>query len=144
MRWRHRAALAGLLGALAFIPAASEPAGVSVHDAWIREAPPGVATMAGYMELRNHTARPQVLVAASGSGFERVMVHRTIVKDGVAGMAHASRVVLKANASFAFRPGDHHLMLMNPNRPLRVGDRTVIKLEFSSGLVLPVGFEVRK
>ena len=67
---------------------------VAVGDAWIRETPPGMTMMAGYMELRNNTSRPQVLVAASSSGFESVMIHRTIVKDGMAGMAHASRIEL--------------------------------------------------
>ncbi|MGH8621398.1 MAG: copper chaperone PCu(A)C, partial [Burkholderiales bacterium] len=66
--------------ALAFVPAAGEEAGVSVRDAWVRESPPGVAMMAGYMELRNNTSRRQVLVAASSSGFETVTIHRTVVK----------------------------------------------------------------
>ena len=144
MRWRHRAALVGVILVLTLIPAASEQAGVSVHDAWIRETPPGVTTMAGYMELRNNTSRPQVLVAASSSGFESVMIHHTIVRDRMAGMAHASQIVLEANARFVFTPGGYHLMLMNPNRRLRVGDQAVIKLAFRSGLVLPVRFVVRK
>ncbi len=117
---------------------------VSVRDAWIREAPPGMTMMAGYMELRNNTSRPQVLVAASSSGFGSVMIHRTIVKDGMAGMAHASRLELAANASLIFAPGGYHLMLMKPKRSLRAGDRVDINLEFRGGLVLPVAFEVRK
>ena len=117
---------------------------VSVRDAWIRETPPGMRMMAGYMELRNDTSRPQVLVAASSSGFEGVMIHRTIVKDGVAGMAHASRIELKPNASLIFAPGGYHLMLVNPKRTQRAGDSVVINLEFRGGLVLPVAFEVRK
>ena len=117
---------------------------VAVGDAWIRETPPGMTMMAGYMELRNNTSRPQVLVAASSSGFESVMIHRTIVKDGMAGMAHASRIELAANASLIFAPGGYHLMLMKPKRTLRAGDPVVINLEFRGGLVLPVAFEVRK
>ena len=117
---------------------------VSVRDAWIRETPSGMTMMAGYMELRNNTARPQVLVAASSSGFEGVMIHRTIAKDGMAGMVHASQIELKPNASLTFAPGGYHLMLMNPKRILRAGDPVVINLEFRGGLVLPVAFEVRK
>ncbi|MEO8008311.1 MAG: copper chaperone PCu(A)C, partial [Betaproteobacteria bacterium] len=76
MRWRH-AVFVCLISALALVCAASEEAGVSVRDAWIRETPPGMSVMAGYMALRNNTSRPQVLVAASSSGFETVMIHRT-------------------------------------------------------------------
>ena len=143
MRWR-RPVFACLILALTLIAAATEEAGVSVRDAWIRETPPGMTMMAGYMELRNNTSRPQVLVAGSSSGFETVMIHRTIVKDGVAGMVHASQIELAANASLIFAPGGYHLMLMNPKRTLHAGDRVVINLEFRGSLVLPVAYEVRK
>ena len=143
MRWRHPVFVCLIL-ALTLVPAASEEAGVSVRDAWIRETPPGMTVMAGYMALRNNTSRPQVLVAASSSGFETVMIHRTIVKDGMAGMVRESQIELTPNASLIFAPGGYHLMLMNPKRTLRAGDPVVINLEFRGGLVLPVAFEVRK
>ena len=143
MKWRQPV-FAGLILALAIVPAASQEAGVSVRDAWVRETPPGVAMMAGYMALRNNTSRSQVLVAASSSGFASVMIHRTIVKDGIAGMVHVSRIELAPNASLIFAPGGYHLMLMNPKRTLRAGASVVINLEFRGGLVLPVAFEVRR
>lgn len=143
MRWRHPVFVC-LISALTLAPAASEEAGVSVRDAWVREAPPGVAMLAGYMALRNNTSRPQVLVAASSSEFESVMIHRTMIKNGMAGMVHASRIELAPHASLSFAPGGYHLMLMNPKRRLRAGDPVVIKLEFGGGLVLPVAFAVRK
>jgi copper(I)-binding protein len=133
-----------LIVALTLVPAASGEAGVSVRDAWVRETPPGMTMMAGYMELRNNTSRPQVLVAASSSRFGSVMLHRTIVKDGMAGMVRASQIELAPNASWIFAPGGYHLMLLNPKRTLRAGDPVVINLEFRGGLVLPVAFEVRK
>lgn len=134
----------GLILALTLVSAASEEAGVSVRDAWIRETPPGMSMMAGYMELRNNTSRPQSLVAASSTAFESVMIHRAVVKDGMTGMAHAPQIELAANAHLIFAPGGYHLMLMTPKRPLRAGDPVVINLEFRGGLVLPVTFEVRR
>lgn len=144
MRWRNPLPAAMIL-ALSLNAAAGEEAVVSVRDAWVREAPPGVAMMAGYMALRNNTPRSQILVAASSPGFETVTIHRTIVKDGMAGMEHARHIELSPNASLLFAPGGYHLMLLNPKRPLRAGgDPVVINLEFRGGLVLPVAFEVRK
>ena len=143
MSWRHPV-FVGVILALTVVPAASEETGVSVRDAWIREAPPGVGVMAGYMELRNNRSRPQVLVAASSSDFESATIHRTIIKDGIAGMVHAPQFELTANASSIFAPGGYHLMLMKPKRTLRAGDPVVINLEFRGDLVLPVTFEVRK
>jgi len=143
MRWRH-AVFAWLILAPAAIAAAAEEAGVSVRDAWVREAPPGVSMMAGYMVLQNKTSRPQVLVAASSSGFETVMIHRSIAKQGMTGMEHAPQIELLPNASLLFAPGGYHLMLMNPKRRLHSGDRVEIVLEFRGGLVVPVAYEVRK
>ena len=143
MRWRHPV-FVGLILALTPIAAATEEAGVSARDAWVRETPPGVAVMAGYMLLQNNTSRPQVLVAARSSGFETVVIHRTIVKGGMTGMEHAPQIELLPNARLLFAPGGHHLMLLNPKRTLHAGDRVDIHLEFRGGLVLPVAFEVRK
>ena len=143
MRWRHPVFVCLIL-APTLVAAASEDASVSVRDAWVRETPPGMTMMAGYMELRNNTLRPQVLVAASSPGFETVTIHRTIVRGGMADMVRVSQIELTPGASFIFTPGGYHLMLMNPKRTLRAGDRIDINLEFRSGLRLPVSFEVRK
>ncbi len=143
MRWWDPVFVCLIL-ALSLVPAASEEAGVSVRDAWIRETPPGMTMMAGYMELRNSTSRQKVLVAASSSAFESVMIHRTILKDGMAAMVHPSQIELASNASLIFAPGGYHLMLLMPKRTLRAGNPVVINLEFRGGLVLPVAFEVRK
>ena len=89
-------------------------------------------------------ARVIFLVAASSSGFESVMMHRTVVRDGMAGMEHLSQIALAPNASLIFAPGGNHLMLMNPKLALRAGDAVVVKLEFRGGPVLPVTFAVRK
>jgi len=143
MRWRHPA-FVGLILALTPIAAATEEAGISVSDAWVRETPPGMAMTAGYMVLQNRTSRPQVLVAASSSGFETVTIHRTIVRGGMTGMEHSPQIELLPNASLLFAPGGYHLMLLNPKRTLRAGDRVDVRLEFRGGLVLPVAYEVRK
>jgi copper(I)-binding protein len=143
MRWRHPV-LVGLMWALTPVAAAAEEAGVSVRDAWVREAPPGAAMMAGYMVLKNNTSRSQVLVAARSSGFGTVMIHRTVVKEGLTGMEHAPQIELLPNASLLFEPGGYHLMLLNPKRTLHAGDRVDIYLEFRGGLVLPVAYEVRR
>ena len=143
MSWR-RPVSAGLISALITLAAAAEEARISVRDAWVRETPPGMTMTAGYMVLQNRTSRPQVLVAASSSVFETVMIHRTVARQGMTGMEHSPQVELLPNASLLFAPGGYHLMLLNPKRRLRAGDRVEIYLEFRDGLVIPVAYEVRK
>jgi len=118
MRWRH-AAFAGLISALTAIAAAAEEAGISVRDAWVRETPPGMAMTAGYMVLQNNTSRPQVtrsreefrLRDCGDSPHYRQGRHD---RDGT-----RPQVELLPNASLLFKPGGHHLMLLNPKRTLR-------------------------
>src|SRR5258708_27095468 len=72
------------------------------------------------------------------------MIHRTRVKQGLTGMEHAPQVELLPNANLSFAPGGYHLMLLNPKRALRAGDRVDITLEFRGGLVISLAYEVRK
>ncbi|MGM0594868.1 MAG: copper chaperone PCu(A)C, partial [Pseudomonadota bacterium] len=65
--------LAGLVGA----PVHAEGQ-VSAEEAWIREAPPGVSAMAGYLTLHNHGKQPRTLSAAHSPAFDSVMLHRTV------------------------------------------------------------------
>ena len=143
MRWRHPV-FAALMPALFALAATAEEAGISVRDAWVRETPPGMTMTAGYMVLQNKTSRPQVLVAASSSAFETVTIHRSVARQGMTGMEHTPKIELLPNESLFFAPGGYHLMLLNPKRILRAGDRVDIQLEFRGGLVLPVSYEVRK
>lgn len=117
---------------------------VTVADAWIRQAPPGAMVLAGYMRLRNEGAQPQALVNVHADAFGSVMIHQTMMEGGVARMTHAAHIDLAPHASLAFAPGGLHLMLMDPKRPLRAGERVEMQLEFRDGRRLPVSFEVRK
>ena len=145
MNWRYPLLFCLILALPSFSVAVSEgTTSVAVQDAWVREPPPSVAMLAGYMVLQNQTSQRQVLVAASSSGFEMVMIHRTVVKNGVTSMVHVSQIELAPGAPLIFAPGRYHLMLINPKRALRAGDRVVINLEFRGNPVLPVEFVIRK
>ncbi len=144
MIWRRSALFGVLILGLAHFAIAEEKADISVRDAWIREMPPGMPMMAGYMTLQNRASRSLLLVAAKSPDFAAVMFHRTIVRDGMAHMEHEPQVEIAAKATLPFSPGGYHLMLSNAKRILRAGDRVEILLEFRGGLVVPVTFEVRK
>ncbi|MCG6872513.1 MAG: copper chaperone PCu(A)C [Gammaproteobacteria bacterium] len=118
-------------------------AGLAVDDAWVREAPPGAMTLAGYLVLRNHSDQKQVLTGASSPDFASIMMHRTEQVDGMARMTHQQTVVIPPGAEVRFAPNGYHLMLMNPKHPLRSGDTLRIRLEFDPGGVREIEFPVR-
>lgn len=113
------------------------------EDAWIREAPPGATALAGYLTLHNHGEQPRILVGASSPAFESVMLHRTVMEEGMAKMVHQHMITLPAGESLVFKPNDYHLMLMRPKHSLKAGDKVDITLEFKNGETLRVTHEVR-
>jgi copper(I)-binding protein len=104
---------------------------LAIGDAWIREAPPGAAVLAGYLRLDNPGDKALVIEAFHSQDFERIELHRTIVEDGVARMLHVDRLAVPPGDSVSLEPGGMHLMLFNPARPLRQDDRVVFSVELA-------------
>lgn len=117
--------------------------GIMVEDAWIRQAPPGATALAGYMTLHNHSERERFLVGASSALFGKVMLHRTVMEEGIASMVHQPLIPIPVGGNVIFKPNDFHIMLMKPRQALRAGDQVEVTLEFKNGETLSVSYEVR-
>ena len=117
---------------------------VTVRDAWISEAPPGIQSLAGYFVIENHGSRPVALTGGSSPAFGRIMVHRSVTEQGMSSMQHLDRLEIPAGGKVVFEPTTYHLMLMTPARPLKAGDSVEIRLSFEGGMQLPVKFTVRR
>ncbi len=114
-----------------------------VDNAWIREAPPGVMALAGYMTLHNSGQKERVLVGAQSDAFARVMLHRTVLEGGVSKMVHQHMIKLPAGTTMQFKPNDYHLMMIEPRQQLKKGDRLEVTLRFQNGETQRVSYEVR-
>lgn len=114
-----------------------------VKDRWIREAPPSAAALAGYMVIHNGGDSDRVLVGAESPLFGNVMLHRTVMEEGMAKMIHQPSITIPAGGSLTFEPNGYHLMLMKPKKPLKAGDQVEITLKFKDGTTLPLSYEVR-
>ncbi len=131
-----------ILFCLAGLASGAWAAELEVSDAWIRLIPGG-APAGGYFTLRNGANQPAVLVGASSSAFEHVMMHRTTEEKGLSRMLPVDRVEIPARGTLAFAPSGYHLMLTKPSRKVSVGDRIAITLEFTAGHKITAQFEVR-
>lgn len=116
---------------------------IMVEDAWIREAPPGAAAMAGYMILHNHGDSESSLVSAASPAFGSVQLHRTVMEEGMAKMVHQKAITVPAGGSVTFKPNDYHLMLMKPKQALKAGETVEVTLQFENGKSMTVPYEVR-
>jgi copper(I)-binding protein len=105
----------------------------AVSDAWVREAPPGAAAMAGYLTLTNMAERAQTLVGASSPQFREVQMHEVVEDNGMLHMVQVPKLAVPAKGKLAFAPGSTHLMLIGPKAPLKANAPVQLTLTFEGG-----------
>ena len=117
---------------------------LTVYDAWARPASAG-DNGAAYFVIENGTNADDSLVSASADIAGSAEAHMSMVSDqGVASMQMQQAVQIPAGDSVAFQPGGLHLMLVNLNRELKVGDTFSIILKFEKAGDIPIQIEVKE
>jgi len=138
---RAGARLTALLVAAAAI--AAEPA-IEVNDPWISEAPPGTGVAAAYLEIRNGGETPATLIGASSPRFDRVEMHESGIRDGMASMRRLEQVEIPPQGRVAFAPGGGHFMLFGKPPLPRAGEDVPLALQFADGTVVELSIPVRR
>jgi periplasmic copper chaperone A len=116
---------------------------IRVEDAWIRWLPAGVPA-GGYATLTNTGDKPVIFISASSPEFAEVSVHRSVDRGGMMEMMPVAQIAIVAHSSLNFAAMGYHFMLMQPSKPVKLGDRVPITLHFAGGASLTAQFEVRK
>jgi copper(I)-binding protein len=119
--------VAALVSGIA-LPALADCKGLSIEQAWIPQAPPVAAVLAGYARLSNQGDRPIRIDAVDGADFGSVEMHQMSMQGGIMQMRPLSGLDVPAHGSLVLADGDKHLMLMDPRRPLKAGDASVLTL----------------
>lgn len=118
--------------------------GFEVARPWIREAPPGMKMLAGYMTLQNDNNGAVNFVGATSRDFGSIEIHQSVIKADIATMIRQQSVKIPPFSTVKFEPKGLHLMLINPKRELKQGDKVRIVLKFSNYRKLKIIFPVRK
>ncbi len=113
---------------------------IVVKDAWARPAAAG-ENGAAFMTITNAWSEDDALLAAASDVAAAVEIHRTTMKDGVMTMSPQERVALPSGEQVVFQPGGLHIMLINLQRDLQVGDTFTLTLTFEN--VAPQTITVR-
>jgi copper(I)-binding protein len=114
-----------------------------VEAAWIREAPPKAATLAGFATLVNTGSKPRRIVSAESSAAGMVMLHETMMHGDMAMMRDLPELLVPAGGRAELAPGGKHLMLMGMKAALKAGDHVTITLIDDSGCRIAGDFSVR-
>lgn len=135
---------AALLAGCFFLATSASACELEVSNPWIRQAPPTASALAGYMVLSNTGTRDCVLTDVQAQGFARAMFHRTVHEGDVAHMKHQEQVIVPAGERLVFEPNGFHVMLMNPEVPLKAGDHVVVTLVLEGGVKQHIELPVRE
>ena len=115
-----------------------------IQKAWIRSAPPGATTLAGYLVLKNPCKSIIKIVYVESKYFGMPMIHRSVVENGVSKMRDPGVLELNPGASLKFEAGGLHLMLMQPLRKLKESDKAGVRLVLSDGRKVYSEFPILK
>lgn len=99
-----------------------------IEKHWLRAAPPNAMMMAAYGQLTNNTKEDRVLIGAYSPDFANVEIHQSTIINGVATMKQQHEITLIKGESLIFQPNGLHIMLMNPQNKIKLGDKIKICL----------------
>jgi periplasmic copper chaperone A len=123
---------------------ASAGESLQAENAWVPWAPPGLKVHVAYMTIVNRGATDQIIVSAESTDYERIELHRSVIKDGVSTMEAIGEVKVPANGRVEFAPTGLHLMLIGPRRPPALDGHVQIVLRLSSGEEVDVSAVIRR
>jgi hypothetical protein len=124
--------IALLLGFTAFA-ASADSEEIHIQNPWVRAAPPTVKILAGYFSLTNNSEQSRKIIAVSSPVFKQIEIHRSVMHGDMAHMEHQKELAIPPHAVVTFEPGELHLMLMDANKPLHIGDTVPMTLRFQNG-----------
>lgn len=126
-----RFTLAALLCAVGSLLALSAAAQVTVADAWVRATVPSQMATGAFMTLKS--ARDARLVGAASPVAGVVEVHEMALENNMMRMRAITALPLPAGQTVELKPGGYHVMLLDLNRTLKIGDTVPITLEIEQG-----------
>jgi copper(I)-binding protein len=133
MRAAPQRLLAGLVLACASTFAcAAPPSTIVVDGGWVRWLP-GDLPAAAYLTLVNKGDKPVTLLGMSSPDYGMAMLHQTTNDGSTSKMVMVDKLAIPAHGKVRFSPGNYHVMLEQPKRPLKPGDRIELQLKFSDG-----------
>jgi periplasmic copper chaperone A len=111
----------------------ADVAELEVMNAQVREFLPASVSSVGYLTIVNHSGTAATLTKATLDGLGRVEIHQHAHVNGMMKMQQVESVTINAHESVTFQPGGYHLMVFEPQEPLKLGQERKLTLYFKDG-----------
>ncbi|OYU51511.1 MAG: hypothetical protein CFE27_12080 [Alphaproteobacteria bacterium PA1] len=95
---------------------------------------------AGYFKLDYHFGTKDRIISVSSPAFKRVEMHDSVTEGGMKKMTKLESLDVPANSSISFAPGGKHLMLFEPIKPLKDGERIKVNFVFAEREPIDISF----
>ena len=106
---------------------------VTVHEPYVRLAPPNAPATGAFMVIKNNGDRDVKVLKADNPASKVTELHTHLNEGGVMKMRPVAAIDIKAKGEAVLQPGGLHVMLINMNAPLKEGDSVPITLTFDDG-----------
>lgn len=123
--------VAGLLLSVGALAGSADQ--ISVHDPYVRLAPPNAPATGAFMVIRNGGSLDVKLVKADNPLSRVTELHNHVNEGGVMKMRPVPNVDIKAGGEAVLKPGSLHVMLIDLKAPMKEGDVVPITLTFDDG-----------
>ncbi len=106
---------------------------VSVHEPYVRLAPPNAPATGAFMVIRNGGAKDVKVVKADNPVSKVTELHTHLNEGGVMKMRPVAGIDVKAGGEAVLKPGSLHIMMIDLKAPMKEGDVVPITLTFDDG-----------
>ncbi|WP_416351552.1 copper chaperone PCu(A)C [Parashewanella curva] len=116
-------------------------ANIELISGHVRAMPSSVPNTAAYFKVVNH-GKAVKLVSVDTPVAKEAQLHTLLDDNGVIKMRQVKNFALGAHSTLTLKPSGDHIMILGLKKPLAVGSRVALTLNFSDGssntITLPV------
>lgn len=103
---------------------------VDILDAWIKAAPPTATVTAGFMVLKNTSAKDVRLVKVTTKIAQATEMHSMVMVKNAMEMRPVESILIKANSEVHLKPGGLHIMFIDLLVPLKKDENHFVTFHF--------------
>ena len=106
---------------------------VSVHDAYVRLAPPNAPATGAFMVIKNNGDKDVKVLKADNPVSKVTELHTHLNEGGVMKMRPVPGIDIKPKGEAVLKPGGLHVMMIDLKAQMKEGDVVPITLSFDDG-----------